>query len=85
MNKTTELPPPPKAEQRPQSFEYHGHVIEDPWHWIRDQGYPNVTDENVLAYLKAENTYFEAAMAPHEALVDQLFEEMKGRIKEDET
>ena len=32
----------------------------------------------MLAYLKAENDYFEAAMAPHKALTDQLFEEMKG-------
>ena len=39
----------------------------------------------MLAYLKAENAYFEAAMAPHQALVDTLFEEMKGRIKEDES
>ena len=39
----------------------------------------------MLAYLKAENDYFEAAMAPHKALTDQLFEEMKGRIKEDDS
>ena len=38
----------------------------------------------MLAYLKAENDYFEAAMAPHKALIDTLFEEMKGRIKEDD-
>ena len=46
---------------------------------------PKVEDEDVLAYLKAENAYFEAAMAPHQALVETLFEEMKGRIKEDES
>ena len=47
-------------------------------------GYPNVTDEDVLDYLKAENAYFEAAFGePQKALVDRLFEEMKGRIKED--
>ena len=49
------------------------------------QGYPDVQDQDVLAYLKAENDYFEAAMAPHKALTDQLFEEMKGRIKEDDS
>jgi oligopeptidase B len=78
------LPPPPRAEQRPHSYERHGRRIEDPWHWLRDPGYPNVTDEDVLAYLKAENSYFEAAMAPHRGLIDELFEEMKGRIKEDD-
>ena len=38
----------------------------------------------MLAYLKAENAYFEAAMAPHRPLIETLFEEMKGRIKEDD-
>jgi oligopeptidase B len=79
------LPDPPRAEQRPYSFERHGHVIEDPYHWLRDPAYPTVEDEDVLAYLKAENAYFEAAMAPHSGLVETLFEEMKGRIKEDES
>ena len=46
---------------------------------------PKVDDEEVLAYLKAENAYFEAAMAPHQPLVDTLFEEMRGRIKEDDS
>ena len=85
MNKTTELPAPPRAEPRPHSFKYHGHTVEDPWAWLRDHGYPNVTDENVLAYLRQENEYFEAVMEPHKALIDQLFEEMKGRIKEDDS
>ncbi len=85
MNKPTDLPPPPSAEQRPHSLEHHGQRIEDPWAWLRDKGYPDVTDPDVLGYLKAENAYFEAAMKPHRALVDQLFAEMKGRIKEDES
>jgi oligopeptidase B len=80
----TELPPPPRAEQRSHRSEHHGVTIEDPWHWLRDPAYPEVKDEDVLDYLKAENAYFEAAMAPHEALVEALFEEMKGRIKEDD-
>lgn len=78
------LPPPPVAEQRPYSYERHGVRVDDPWHWLRDQGYPNVTDEDVLTYLKAENAYFDAWKAPHEALVEDLFQEMKGRIKEDD-
>ena len=85
MNKVPNLPAPPRAEQRSFSYERHGVTIEDPWAWIRDQGYPDVQDQDVLAYLKAENAYFEAAMAPHKALTDELFEEMKGRIKEDDS
>ncbi|HEX8307480.1 MAG TPA: S9 family peptidase [Allosphingosinicella sp.] len=82
---TDTLPAAPRAEPRPYSYERHGHVIEDPYHWLKDPAYPAVEDEHVLDYLKAENAYFEAAMAPHSALVDTLFEEMKGRIKEDES
>ncbi len=85
MNTPPDLPLPPLAEQRPHSFEHHGQRIEDPWAWLRDKGYPDVTDDGVLGYLKAENAYFEAAMEPHKALVEQLFEEMKGRIKEDDS
>jgi oligopeptidase B len=83
--KMTSLPSPPRAEPRPHSSEYHGIRLDDPWHWLRDPAYPEVTNPEILAYLKAENLYFEAAMEPHHALVDNLFEEMKGRIKEDES
>jgi len=76
---------PPIAERRPHSFTAHGITIEDPWAWIKDPGYPEVTDKDVLAYLDAENAYFEAVMAPHKPLVDRLYEEMKGRIKEDDS
>ena len=85
MTKTADLPHPPRAEQRPHSYERHGFRIEDPYFWLKDQSYPKVDDPDVLAYLKQENAYFEAAMKPHQALVDQLFEEMKSRIKEDES
>ncbi len=75
---------PPIAATRPHRFERHGVTIEDPWAWLRDPGYPDVTDPDVLAYLEAENAYFEAVMAPLKPLADTLFAEMRGRIKEDE-
>ena len=78
------LPTPPQAPRRPHTNQAHGVTWEDDWHWLRDQGYPNVTDVDVLDYLKAENAYFEAVMAPQQGLIDTLFEEMKGRIKEDD-
>ncbi|HVI98319.1 MAG TPA: S9 family peptidase [Sphingomonas sp.] len=80
----TDHPTPPVAAQRPHSFTAHGVTIDDPWAWLKDPGYPQVTDKDVLAYLEAENAYFEAVMAPHRPLVDRLYEEMKGRIKEDD-
>jgi len=85
MDKPANFPAPPSAEQRPYSYERHGVTIDDPWHWLRDPKYPEVSDPDVLAYLKAENSYFEAWKKPHEALLDDLFEEMKGRIKEDDS
>ena len=59
--------------------------VEDPYHWLKDQSYPTVDDEDVLAYLRAENAYFEAAMAPHQPLIETLFQEMRGRIQEDDS
>ena len=79
------LPPPPIAATRPHQFTAHGTTIEDPWAWLKDPNYPDVSDKDVLAYLEAENAYFEAAMAPQRPLVDRLYEEMKARIKEDES
>ena len=76
---------PPKAQQRPYSYEAHGVTIHDPWHWLRDPKYPEVDDPDVLAYLHAENDYFEGWAGQHQKLIDQLFEEMKGRIKEDDS
>jgi oligopeptidase B len=80
-----QLPPPPRAEQRPYSYERHGVRIEDPYHWLRDPTYPTVDDADVLAYLRAENAYFAAAMAPHQPLIETLFQEMRGRIQEDDS
>jgi oligopeptidase B len=76
---------PPVADRRPHRFTTHGITIEDPYAWLKDPSYPEVTDPDVLAYLAAENAYFEHVMAPHQPLVDRLYEEMKARIKEDES
>ncbi len=73
---------PPVAEQRPHSAEYHGIRVEDPYAWLRDTDYPTVDDQDVLAYLEAENAWFEARMAPQKPMVEKLFQEMRGRIKE---
>jgi oligopeptidase B len=74
----------PRAEKRQYSYTHHGETISDPYHWLRDPGYPDVTDPDVLAHLGRENQWFEAAMAPHKPLIDNLFAEMRGRIKEDD-
>jgi len=73
---------PPRAEQREHSYTHHGITVSDPWAWLRDDSYPTIDDEDVLDYVRAENAYFEAQMAGQQALVDDLFTEMRARIKE---
>lgn len=75
---------PPVAAVRPHVSTRHGITITDPYHWLKDQGYPKVDDPEVLEYLNAENAWFEAQMAPRAALVETIFQELKGRIKEDD-
>lgn len=77
-------PTPPIAETRLHSFTAHGVTIHDPYAWLKDPNYPEVGDTDVLAYLAAENGYFESVMAPLKGLTDRLYAEMKGRIKEDD-
>lgn len=81
MTDTTSLAPP-VAAKKPHSFTHHGITVADDYAWLRDPGYPEVTDKEVLSYLEAENSWFEARMAPHKPLVDRLFNEMRARIKE---
>jgi oligopeptidase B len=76
------LTTPPIAAKIPQTVTHHGISVTDDYAWLRDPGYPEVTDQAVLAHLAAENAWFEAAMAPHRGLIDTLFTEMRGRIKE---
>jgi oligopeptidase B len=75
---------PPIAAKRPHSFTHHGITVDDPYNWLKDPGYPKVDDADVLAHLDAENAWYEAQMAPVAALKDRLFEELKGRVKQDD-
>ena len=49
----------------------------DPYHWLE-----NRDSDEVLAHLQAENAYLDAVLEPQQALREQLFEEIKGRIRE---
>ncbi len=67
----------PQAPKKPQLLEIHGHQRQDSYYWMNDRENPEV-----IAYLNAENAYLKEVMKPTESLQKQLFEEMKGRIKE---
>lgn len=76
---------PPVAAKRPHSATYHGVTLTDDYYWLKDQSYPTIDDAEILEHLKAENAYFEAQMAPQAALTETIFQEMKGRVKEDDS
>ena len=79
------LAAPPVAQERPHSFTHHGTTVSDPYAWLRDPGYPDVKDADVLAYLNAENAWFTQRMADQQPRIDGLFTEMRARIKEADT
>ena len=70
---------PPVAGERPHSYTHHGITVEDPWHWLEDEDYPTIDDEDVLAYLEAENDYFDVKMEPLQDLIDTIYAEIEAR------
>jgi len=68
---------PPIAQPNPVTLEKHGHTRIDPYYWLNDRENPDV-----IAYLTAENEYTEAVMFHRKELEHELFEEIKGRIKQ---
>ena len=82
MTVSTPIATPPIAAKKPHSQTHHGITVSDDYAWLRDPGYPEVTDSEVLAHLEAENAWFASRMAPQQARIDALFTEMRGRIKE---
>src|SRR2546428_10364814 len=66
---------PPLAAVRPHRFDEHGTVRIDPYYWLKERSNPEV-----IKYLQDENAYTKAVMAHTEALQDRLYEEMKGRV-----
>ncbi len=51
----------------------------DDWHWLRDRD-----DPAVIAYLEAENDYTEAMTAASAGLRERLYEQIKGRVQEND-
>lgn len=71
---------PPSPPKKTMTLEKHGDIRTDDYFWLRERENPEVTK-----YLKAENDYTKAMMAPVENLEKTIFKELKSRIKEDET
>ncbi|MFQ5994443.1 MAG: S9 family peptidase [Acidiferrobacterales bacterium] len=73
-------PKPPRAHKRPKILRHHDTKRSDPWFWLREKDNPDV-----ISYLMAENAYTDAVMKTTSSLQQALYEEMRARIKEDDS
>ena len=84
-------PTPPIAPRKPLTHTLHGRSRTDDYAWLKDEDWqqvmrdPSLLRADVRAYLEAENGYTEAVTAPLEGLRAALFDEFRGRIREDDS
>lgn len=82
---------PPETKKIDHSEEHHGIIRHDFYNWLRAKNWqdvfktPTLLDKEIRAHLEAENAYQTSQMADTVGLQKQLFAEMKGRIKEDDS
>lgn len=72
-----EFPQPKKVEH---VLSKHGDDRKDLYFWMRDR-----ESAEVISHLNSENTYTKIMMAPVEQLEKDLFQELKSRVKEDDS
>ena len=70
----------PIVKKFPHNLEKHGDVRVDNYYWLNDKENPEV-----ISYLEAEKAFYDASTAHTKEFQDDLFNEMKSRIKEDDT
>lgn len=70
----------PKAKEIPKTLKKHKETRLDNYFWLNDRENPEVID-----YLNQENSYYESMTSHTKTLQGDLYEEMKGRIKEDDS
>ncbi|MFP4335044.1 MAG: S9 family peptidase [Wenzhouxiangella sp.] len=81
----------PSIEARPIQIEQLGRTRIDAYGWLRDDNWqqvmrdPSVLEADIRAVLEAENTYYGEVMAPLAGLEERIFQEMRGRIREDDS
>lgn len=69
----------PKADKITKNLEMHDDLRVDNYYWLNDRD-----NEEVIDYLERENDYYNKMTAHTKDFQKDLFEEMKGRIKEDD-
>ena len=73
---------PPSAKKESKITKIHDIELVDEYFWLRDRNEPKSAE--IIEYLEAENAYTKAVMQPHTAFVESLYNEMLGRIKQDD-
>jgi len=82
---------PPVARKNPTTLQQLGRVRTDDYAWMKDDNWrqvlrdPQALRADIREHLVAENAYTKAMLAGTEDLQAQIFAEMKGRIKEDDS
>ncbi|HTV19588.1 MAG TPA: S9 family peptidase [Polyangiaceae bacterium] len=82
---------PPQAKKIEHRATLHGVTRNDPYHWLRDDNWqrvmrePETLEPAIREHLERENAHTEEVLATTAGLQQTLFEELKGRIKEDES
>lgn len=69
----------PLAKKKPHELVIHGDTRIDNYYWLNERENPEVID-----YLEQENLYQETMMKDTESLQNELYEEILGRIKQDD-
>ncbi|MBC6609565.1 S9 family peptidase [Hymenobacter sp. BT507] len=72
-----QAPKPPIAAVKPKELKMGNNARTDNYYWLNER-----TNPQVISYLDAENAYFDKVMAPVKDLEEKFYQEMKGRIKE---
>ena len=75
---------PPVCAIQPQELRAHDDTRIDNYYWLNDYFKKGPDSEKVVAYLNAENAYYDSMMAGTESLQNSLYNEMKARIKEED-
>ena len=70
----------PKAEKIKKVLSIHGDDRTDEYYWLSNRG-----DSKVIDYLNSENQYRDEFMKDYKPLEDEIFQEIKSRIKEDDS
>ena len=70
----------PRAEKINKIMTMHNHERIDEFYWLNERG-----NQKVIDYLNSENDYRNSYMEDYKDLENELFEEIKSRIKEDDS